>query len=394
MNDLSMQAFHLQKKGAFGTVALATGIAGLLLSVAGLLTDADRFFFSWHVAFGFWTTLALGALFFTMLHHVTGAVWSIVLRRAAEALSMTLPVLFLFFLPVLFGAHSLFEWSRGDLVAQDKVLTAKAPYLNLGFFAARGVAYFLIWTLLAWFLNRYSLRMDALYDPAAARKMRNLSAGGMFLFAFSLTFAGFDWFMSLHPHWYSTMFGVNIYAASFLAFINFLAFFSLYLRARGAGTDFITIEHYHDLGRMMFAFVVFWAYIGGGQYFLIWYTNLPEETIWYLQRWDYRSWRLVSLSLIFLHFALPFLVLAFYGLKRKLWVIRSMAGLMLAMHYVFMYWLIMPSHFKRVSIHWLDVATLLGIGGIVCWLFYRRYARLPLVPLRDPNLADSIAHRV
>jgi hypothetical protein len=216
----------------------------------------------------------------------------------------------------------------------------------------------------------------------------------MFLFAFSITFAGFDWFMSLHPHWYSTMFGVNVFVASFLVFINFLAFFYLYMRDRGIGREIVTMEHYHDIGRMMFAFVVFWAYIGGGQYFLIWYANLPEETIWYLQRWDFRSWRIVSMSLIFLHFAVPFLLLAFYGLKRNLNLIRAMSGLLLVMHYVFMYWLIMPSHFRKVQIHWLDVTTLLGIGGIVCWFFYNRFARHPLAPLRDPKLPDSIAHRV
>ena len=385
----------LQNKGRFGTIALIVGIAGLALSAAGYVFDAGRFFFSWHVAFAYWVTLALGALFFTLLQHVTGAVWSIVVRRVSEAMSTTLPWLALFFIPVLLGAGTLFHWSHADVMASDAVLARKAGYLNLGFFAVRGVLYFAIWTALAWLLNRHSLAQDASGDPARTLSLRKISAGGMFFFAFSITFAAFDWLMSLDPHWYSTIFGVYVFVGGFLVSMAFMTLFLLHLKGRGILADTVTIEHYHDLGRLLFAFSVFWAYIGGSQYFLIWYANIPEETSWFLARWDADSWRMLSLCLIAFHFAVPFLVLVFHAAKRNLTVLRSIAALLMVMHYVDMYWLVMPTmSAESVQPSWMDATTVFGIGGIVVWLFYRRFASHPIVPKGDPRLQDSIAHRV
>jgi hypothetical protein len=375
------------------TVALVVGIAGLAASVAGFFVDRGQFFHSWLIGFAFWTTLALGMLFFTMLHHLTGAVWSVVLRRITETGGMMLPILALFFVPLLFGMHDLYHWSHKEAVASDKLLQWKAGYLNVPFFIVRGAVVFAIWTLLAYFLNKHSLAQDAGGDPARARSMKKISAGGMFLFAFSVTFAAFDWLMSLNPHWYSTMFGVYIFTGGFLVSLAFLTLFALWMRRRGDLVDTIRVDHYHDLGRMLFAFTVFWAYIGGSQYFLVWYANIPEETVWFLARWE-GGWKSVSLALIVLHFAVPFLVLAFYATKRNLAVLGTMAGLLLAMHFVDIVWLILPNLHRQFSVSWLDFAPLAGIGGVLLWRFFTRYAAHPAVPIGDPKLTDSIEHRV
>ena len=215
----------LKDKGRFGTIALVAGIAGIVLSGIGAFVDTDRFFLSYHTAFIFWVTIALGGLFFTMLQHATGAVWSVVVRRASEALAMTLPLLFVFFLPMLGGIHTLFHWSHAEAVSNDALLAGKAGYLNVGFFITRAVVYFAVWTLLAFFLNRYSHAQDKTGLASHSVSLRNLSSGGLFLFAFTLTFAAFDWVMSLDPHWYSTMFGVYVFVGGFLAAIAFLTMF-------------------------------------------------------------------------------------------------------------------------------------------------------------------------
>jgi hypothetical protein len=384
--------YRLADKGRFGLIALVVGIAGLALTLVGLFVDKEQFFFSYHVAFVYWVTIALGMLFFTLLQHVTGAVWSIVVRRASEAMSMTLPYLFLFFIPLLFGAHSLFHWTHTEAVAEDHLLQWKSGYLNMAFFIVRAVLFFGIWTCLAYFLNKHSLAQDRDGDPSHQASMRKLSAGGMFLFAFSLTFASFDWLMSMNPHWYSTMFGVYVFVGGFLAALSFMTVYYQGLKGRGVLQDVVTVDHYHDLGRMIFAFTVFWAYIGGSQYFMIWYANIPEETVWFLTRWE-GGWKTVSILLIFLHFGVPFITLAFFAMKRNPAVLRVIALLLIVMHYVDMYWLVMPT---RGAFHfsWMDLTAVAGIGGIVLWLFYRRFAKYPLVPVKDPKLADSLAHRV
>lgn len=394
VSHVDSATFVLAERGPFASVALAIGIAGLALSAVGLFTDPGRFFPSYLIAFAFWLTIALGALFFTMLQHLTGAVWSVVVRRVGEALSMALPVLCALFIPLLFGMHTLFHWSHPGVAETDRVLAWKAPYLNTGFFVARALLFFAVWIGLAFFLNRRSLAQDGDGSFAHTLALRKISAVGMFLFALSITFAAVDWLMSLTPHWYSTIFGVYVFAGGFLAFITFLVLLLLWLRSRGILAETVTRDHYHDLGRLMFAFTVFWAYIAASQYFLIWYANIPEETTWFLDRLN-GNWSDVGLAIVLLHFAVPFIVLAFHASKRNVAVLGGMAALLLVMHYMDLYWVVMPT-FTPDGAHfsWLDIATLAGIGGIVLWVFLLRFTRHPLVPVRDPKLQDSIAYRI
>ncbi|MBN1446362.1 MAG: hypothetical protein JXA28_00415 [Bacteroidetes bacterium] len=394
MPAIDTQTYSFTDKGRFGIIALGAGAVGIVLTVIGAFTDSHTFFASWLTAFAFWTTIVLGALFFVMLQHVTGAVWSVVTRRAAEALSMTLPLLLVFFVPLLFGLHDLFHWTHAEEVASDRLLQWKSPYLNTTFFIIRGLVFFVIWIGLAWWLNRSSLAQDADRNPMHTVTLRKLSAGGIFLFAFSLTFAAFDWLMSLEPHWYSTIFGVYVFTGGFLTSLAFLTLFFQYLRGSGILAEQITTEHYHDLGRLLFAFTVFWAYIGGSQYYLIWYANIPEETMWYLARWDH-GWHAVTLLLIFGHFVIPFVTLLFFRLKRNAMVLRIIAGLIVVMHFVDMFWLVMPTFSDGgVHISWMHFTAVVGIGGLVLWLFWMRYTAHRAIPVFDPKLEDSIAHRV
>ena len=212
----------------------------------------------------------------------------------------------------------------------------------------------------------------------------------MLLFAMTVTFASFDWLMSLQPHWYSTIYGVYFFGGVFLSGLCFIAVIRWFLRRSGVLVSEVTVEHHHDLGKLMFAFIIFWAYIGFSQYFLIWYGNIPEETYWFLSRWE-GGWKPVSLVLFYGHFALPFVVLIFQKVKRKIVLLGLAAIWILVMHWVDLYWLIYPSYQANFEgVGWIELAPMLGLGGLFIWLFWRRLASQPLIPINDPWLKDSI----
>jgi hypothetical protein len=365
---------------------------GLILSVLGWVLDADRFYHAYLTAFVFWTSIGLGGLFFTMLHHLVGARWSVVIRRISECIMMVLPYMAALFIPALVGMHTLYHWSHPEAVMHDPLLLAKSGYLNPTFFTIRTVFFFGIWSLLAIKLHGLSLKQDKGDTQAIGDAMRKTSAWGMLLFAVTVTYAGYDWLMSLNPHWFSTIFGVYFFAGGLLSVIAFMTLIALALRRKGILTETITVEHYHDLGKLLFAFTVFWTYIGFSQYFLIWYGNVPEETVWYLARWE-GSWKFVSMVILFGHFVLPFIALLFRFTKRtptSLWIIASW---ILLMHWVDMYWLVYPTLLEKgASITWIEPATMLFVGGLFLWAFWGRFARNPLVPVNDPKLAGSINH--
>lgn len=387
---IDSQTFKLTEAGFLGRWALTLGIAGLVLCIIGYFVDPAQMFHSYLTSFAFWTTLSLGALFFVMLHHLTNSTWSIVIRRMVETIMAVLPYMAILFIPILIGMNELYHWTDSEAVAGDHLLQHKSPYLNTGFFIIRTIVYFVIWTALARMLYKTSISQDRGFQQGQIQKLRKISAPGMVLFALSVTYAAFDWLMSQDAHWYSTIFGVYVFAGGLVSALAFIAFMSLFLRRRGILSDSITTEHYHDLGKLIFAFMVFWAYVAFSQYFLIWYANIPEETIWFHYR--YRgSWKFVSLLLVFGYFVIPFIILISRGAKRNLTLMKIMAGWLLFMHWVDLYWIIMPNH-KSLNawISWMDVTAMAGIGGIYLWLFWRRFIKHPLVPVNDPRLEASI----
>ncbi|MBX7152647.1 hypothetical protein K1X84_13480 [bacterium] len=383
------QTFTISEAGSFGQKALIVGGIGLAASAAGYFIDPKQFYFSYLTAFVFWASIGIGGLFFTLLHHLVGATWSIVLRRIAETTATSLPVMLILFIPVVLGMHDLYHWTHTEVVAGDAILQRKSGYLNIPFFLIRTVAYFTVWTVFGWMLYKMSLKQDN-GDQSGNERMRTLSAPGMILFALSTTYAAYDWLMSLDPHWYSTIFGVYYFAGGLLGVLSFFAVFALYLRKKSVLAETITVEHYHDLGKLLFGFTIFWAYIGFSQFFLIWYANIPEETVYYLHRWE-GSWKYVSLLLIFGHLMLPFLALIARAPKRNLNVLKVIGFWLLFMHWVDIHWMVLPTlHHHGVSLSWMDLTAMMGVGGIFLWFFWQRFSANALVPKGDPRLEASI----
>ncbi len=382
--------YTLTGETRYGLRALMIGGIGILGSIAAYMADPTQFFHSYLTAYLFWVSIGLGALFFVMLHYLVNAEWSIALRRVVEALMMSLPVMAILFIPLGFGLHDLYHWSHADLVAGDHLLQAKAPYLQTTFFVIRTIVYFAIWFLLTFGLHRLSLAEDTGYNEARRARIRKISAGGMIIFAFTTTFAAFDWIMSLDAHWYSTIFGAYYFAGCVVGALSFITLALLHLRRKGILTDVITVEHFNDLGKLIFAFMIFWAYMAFSQYFLIWYANIPEETIWFADRWV-GSWKTVSLALVFGNFVIPFLLLMPKMVKRRFGFLAVMSLWMLFFHWIDLFWLVMPGHSPHgANVSWMDLVTMVGIGGIFVGMFWRRLAASPIVPVGDPRLEKSI----
>lgn len=382
--------YRLTDHSRVGTTAWIIGAIGLLGSAGASFSDSERFYHAYLTAFVFWVSLALAGLFFTMLHYLTASRWSVVVRRISESLMMQLPWLAVAFVPIMLGMHDLYHWSHEDAVASDHLLQGKSGYLNVGFFAGRTLLYFAIWSVLALALRRHSLRQDTQPELDHVAGLRRVSAGGMLLFAITITFASFDWLMTLDPHWYSTIFGVYFFGGLYLAGVSLITIVCALLRRCGVLSESITVEHYHDLGKLMFAFVVFWAYIGFSQYFLIWYGNIPEETVWFLSRWE-GGWKTVSLIIVFGHFVIPFVVLIFQGIKRRPGLLGIAAAWILVMHWVDMYWLVYPNYsLQSTPLGWIELAPLMGLGGIFIGLFWRSFSGHPVVPVGDPWLQESV----
>jgi hypothetical protein len=372
-------------------VGAILGGLGLLASLLLRGADPAQFAHSWLVAFSFFLSLALGALFFVLLHHIANASWSTTVRRLAENVMGTLPLFALLFVPIAFGLHDLYHWTHEDAVAHDALLRGKAGFLNVPFFLVRAGGCFAIWALLAgWFLGR-SRRQDETGDPALTRQMVTVSAPALIVFAITVTLAAVDWLMSLDPHWFSTIFGVYLFAGSLVGFTALIALLAAAARRAGLVADLITVEHFHDMGKLLFAFSVFWAYIAFSQYFLIWYGNIPEETAWFVRR-GAGSWKTVSMLLGFGHFAVPFLYLMSRTIKRRTPLLAVGAVWMLLMHWLDLYWLVMPNlrhDGPRLSL--LDLTTMVAVGGAFLAVLGLRMRGHALLPVRDPRLAKSLS---
>jgi hypothetical protein len=366
-------------------VLVFVALVSWLLAGVGALLNPNRFFESYLVGFLYAVSLPLGALFFVMVQYLTGSAWSVPMRRLAEHLMVSVGIGPLLFIPVLAGMHHLYEWSHAEVVARDHLLQHKAGYLNPQWFTIRAAIYFFVWIILATRIYSHSTRQDRTGALEHMHGASRWSAPGLLFTTVTVTLAAFDWIMSLNPHWYSTIFGVYFFAGAGWAFMAAWTWICLRLRDEGVLADVITVEHYHDLGKWMFALTVFWTYIAFSQYLLIWYANLPEETIFYKMRFE-GSWKLWSALLLVGHFIVPFLTLISRPAKRNLKVLRVMATWILAIHFVDLYWLMMPNfHRSGVSLHWLDAVCLgapLSLVALVFWFQLRKHA---LMPIGDPR---------
>jgi hypothetical protein len=343
------------------------------------------------VSFLFFLSLALGALFFVLIQYAAQGGWGVVLRRIGETVFAMIPLMAVLFVPVLFGLHDLFEWTHHEAVESDALLQWKSPYLNLPFFVIRAGLFFVIWSVIALVYYRGSRSQDTTGDPAVSARLRKFAGPCIIVLALTQSFAAIDWIMSLTPHWYSTMFGVYFFAGSFVGFIALLSLSAVAMRGSGLLDAVISVEHLQDVGKLLFAFTAFWAYIAFSQFFLVWYANLPEETIWFKARME-GSWQSVSMLLMVGHFGIPFFYLMGREVKRKGSTLALGALWLLAMHFIDIYWQVMPTlHPEGFSPSALDLTAFLAVGGSfvagVGWLMRRQ----ALVPLRDPRLAESLA---
>jgi hypothetical protein len=379
---------------AWNRIPVAGAVSALLGAVACAIlgmANPKQFFFSWLVSFLFFLSLALGGLFFVLIQYASQGGWGVVLRRFGETIFVMLPLMAALSLPLLLGLSHLYPWAAPGAADHDALLHWKAPYLNVPFFLIRVVLFFGIWSFIAIFYYRGSSGQDATGDPAVSARLRLFAGPAIIVMALTQTFAAIDWIMSLTPHWYSTMFGVYFFAGSFVGFIALLSVAAVAMRGAGLLDTVISVEHLHDVGKLLFAFTVFWTYIAFSQFFLVWYANLPEETTWYQARLE-GSWMAVSILLMVGHFVVPFFYLMGRAVKRKGTTLAVGGAWLLAMHFVDLYWQVMPTlHPEGFSPSALDAASFLAIGGCFVaaagWLLRRQ----ALVPLRDPRLAESLA---
>lgn len=385
------------------STALIAGVVGLVVCAIGLFVSPDHFFRAYLVAYLFWLGIALGSLALMMVHHQSGGAWGLVIRRIFEAATRTLPGLLVLFVPLVFGMGHLYPWTHADHVQHDPILQHKALYLNTPFFLARTAFYFASWIGLALILNRWSKLQDE-GNEIATRRMQVLSGPGIVLYGLTITFASVDWVMSINPHWYSTMFGFLFIGGQGLAALAFAIIVATALWRSGPFHEVFNAGHFHDLGKLMLAFVMLWAYFNFSQYLIIYSGNLVEEIPYYIARTTH-GWQYVALLLVVFHFAAPFALLLSRDLKRSATRLVWVAVAILVMRVVDILFLVSPEfaasgqnlhlagpeeHGTRFFIHWLDLAAPIGIGGVWVWLFLTQLAQRPLLPIGDPQLAPAL----
>ncbi|MGF1669862.1 MAG: hypothetical protein ACFCU6_05385 [Balneolaceae bacterium] len=371
-------------------VLYGVGVVGLIASGVGFFLNSEQFFFSYLTSFTYFTSFALAALILLMVHHITQSSWGVVVRRIPEAFSSNIWVWGLFIIPVLLGMHSLYHWTHTEDVLADPILAGKMPYLNEPFFVIRQVIYFGIWGFLGYRLQKVSIEMDKTGNWGLTQLLKKYSAPGILIFAITIAFASFDWLMSLDPHWFSTMFGVYFFAMSFQAFFPLMILLIFWMQKQGILENTISKSHIYDMGAWFFGFTVFYAYIAFSQLLLIYYANIPEETLWFYHRLE-GSWAFVSYSLIIGRFILPFFLLLNRDVKHNKKLLIFTSVLVLFMHFVEVYWIAMPIlNHHGVSISWMDITTFFGLGGIFFGLFFQRLKKHNLIPVNDPKLAESL----
>jgi hypothetical protein len=373
--------------------AAGAGAAGLALTAIGALLDPRRALFAYLVAFSYWVGIAVAALILLMAFHAANARWVVVIRRVLESIPLSSALLVVLFVPIALGMRHIFPWvNTAGLPSEDVGIWAhRRPYLNVPFFLLRAAFYFAVWIAVSHLLHGWSVRQDRTGEPDLTVRQRRLGAGALPLLALTITFAAFDWQMSLDRHLASTIFGVYYFAGSFVAAVAVLILGVVAARGQKL-LDGLGPDHLHSLGKFLLAFVAFWAYIAFSQYMLIWVANLPEEVPWYLLRND-SGWRPVGIFLVLFHFVIPFFALLSRDLKRQPRSLAVMAAWVLLVHYVDVYWVIMPRlHPQAPRPHWTDFTAFVGIGAAALAFTVWRMRGRAAVPVRDPYLQDSLRY--
>src|SRR6202040_518614 len=368
-----------------GSVALVA----LVLCAVGAVVNPHQFSYSWLFAFAFFFTLCAGCFFWTIVHHATDAEWSVVVRRQLENIAVLLAVMAVFFLPILFLRHHLYEWMNIP-PGKEATLDSKRAYLNWNFFVVRAIIFFGFFIIASQLLRRFSVRQDKDGNPRFTIWMRKVAFASLPMFALSLSFGAFDWLVGLNYRWFSTMFGVYIFAGAAGSSMSLLVLVITALRQAGYLNGVVTVEHYHIMGKWMLAFCVFWAYIGFGQYMLIWYANIPEETQFFITR-NTESWWALSMLLVIGRFFIAFPILLLRSIKTHPHQLCIVAGWIVCMQMLDMYLVVLPSlHGTGVHVSIWDLLSVIAIGATLGFVYLRLVPRTSLFPVRDPRLIESL----
>jgi hypothetical protein len=387
--------------GASRSRALVAGVVGLVLCAIGFFLNHDQFFRAWLIAYWFWLGISLGSMALMMVQHLSGGQWG-VFRRIFEAGSRTMPLMLVLFIPIALGLHSLYPWARPELVQADEIMRHRAFYMTPTFFLVRAAIYLIGWWAISAILTNWSLRQDR-GDMSINVPMQRLSGGGLVFYGLGTTLAAIDWIMSLNPHWYSTIFGFLTMGGQGLSGLAFTVVIAAMLVPRPPMSSLLKPSHFHDLGKLMLAFVMLWAYFNYSQYLLTYAANLTEEIPYMIIRTTH-GWQYLALFLVVFHFGAPFIVVWCRDLMRRPRQLVLVALWILFARYADVLMLVSPefastgqnlhtlgeetvSHF---FVHWLDLAAPLAIGGLWLAMFFMQLAKRPLFAVGDPYLRESL----
>jgi hypothetical protein len=365
-------------------VALVVGIAFSGLSVFGLLSDRSQFFQSYLIAYVLWLSVSLGATGLLMLNYVAGGRWGVVIRRLAEAAGILVVLMAVLFIPLLLGLPYLYKWARPGVLEGEPELSNVVIFHQMPLFYGRLAIYFIVWLGISFLLKRWSVQFDRSGDLGLSRKVGALSAPGLFLYVFTITFASVDLLCSLEPGWDSTIIGLMVSVDCLLASLAFIVIIAVLLAKVSPLREALTTDRLHDYGNLLLTFVMLWAYVSFSQYLVIWMGNLPEESHWYYHR-TVLGWEWIAFILTCLHFALPFFLLLFRYVKRGPMSLVCVALGILVMRVVDLLWMVAPAFRPELKIHWLDFVVPVAMGGIFVAVFTWVLQRQPLLPREHPD---------
>jgi len=371
--------------------ALFVGLVGLVLCIVGWIKSPDVFIRSYLFAFLFVLGLSLGSLGLLMLQHLTGGHWGIVIRRPLESATRSLPLVFVLFLPIFFGMKYLYAaWLAAPKSGEGALSEFQQGYLTSDGFKFRALIYFAIWLLLMFVFNRWSREQDANRDDRSLRRRFKLVAGpGIILYVFAMSFAAIDWVMSISPHWASTIYGFLFIAGQLISSMSLMISIVVLLAQAEPLKSVIQKRHLHDMGKLLLAFVMLWAYFSFSQLLITWSGNLPEEISFYRSRL-YGQWGYVSVFILIFHFFVPFFLLLSRDLKRKASALPKVAMWLILMRLVDLFWTTRPEFTSSAIPSLWDIAAPLALGGLWFGVFAWQLRQRPLLPLGDPKLEEAI----
>jgi hypothetical protein len=392
---MSQNEIDYQKKelpGKLNRTGMNLLALGIILGIVAFFVDNTRASFNYLLAFTFLISIGVGALFLIALEYVTGAVWSVPIRRVTEFFAGIIPFLAILVIPLLFNMHDIFHWTHEDVVAEDNVLQGKSSYLNIPFFIARVFIFIGLWSLFYFVITRNSKKQDETGDQNLTTINIRVSAIFIIIFALTISITAFDWLMSVEPHWFSTIFGVYYFSGTVIAALAAVTIAVVLMKEKGYFPARVNNDHLYSLGALMFVFVNFWAYIAFSQYLLIWYADLPEETFWFLQRWE-GSWAVFSILLMVIHFLIPYVALLSQPSKMNPKRLKFISVWLLFAHLFDLYWLVMPGMpglENGYVFSWIDLVFPVATVGFIIFIFNLKAKKRNHVPLGDPKLKRGL----